>query len=299
MALLLTLWTHWPERRDRLVVLHFDHRLRGRASTADARFCAGVARALGVEYVGGRWDDAPRGEKASEAQARAARQAFVEPELRRRRIQALWTGHQRNDVAETMLLRLARGSGTAGLAAPRPVQVLPRGRVNVRPLLTWTKTALEQQLLAVGVSWCEDESNGGRQHARNRLRADVLPAWCAAAEESRDVLAGVALARERLQEDDEALEAWLASLELIERDGGLKIGELGGRPIALWRRALHQWLDACGPVTDLSRAGFDLLLGTLQCQPHGCFSLGKNTFARWRRGRLWLEIRSGPSGAAR
>src|SRR3954465_11045951 len=55
LALLLLLWAHWPERRKRLVALHFDHRLRGRASTADARFCVNVCSALGVNYVGGVW----------------------------------------------------------------------------------------------------------------------------------------------------------------------------------------------------------------------------------------------------
>src|SRR5512147_2754649 len=46
LALLFLLWAHWPERRDRLVALHFNHRLRGRAAEADAKFCARVCAAL-------------------------------------------------------------------------------------------------------------------------------------------------------------------------------------------------------------------------------------------------------------
>ena len=68
LALLLLLWAHWPERRRGLTALHFDHRLRGAESTADARFCRGICRALGVAFVAGRW--AGRHEGASEAEAR-------------------------------------------------------------------------------------------------------------------------------------------------------------------------------------------------------------------------------------
>src|SRR3954462_6783720 len=71
LALLLLLWAHWPERRRRLVAVHFDHRLRGRASTAGARFCARVCVSLGIRLVSGTWSSARKG--ASEAEARMAR----------------------------------------------------------------------------------------------------------------------------------------------------------------------------------------------------------------------------------
>src|SRR5436305_711613 len=55
VALLLLLWAHWPERRARLKVLHFNHRLRGRACHADEKFCRKVCAALGVKLVCGAW----------------------------------------------------------------------------------------------------------------------------------------------------------------------------------------------------------------------------------------------------
>ncbi|MET0262397.1 MAG: tRNA lysidine(34) synthetase TilS, partial [Rariglobus sp.] len=151
LALLLLLWAHWPERRASLVALHFDHRLRGRSSTADARFCERVCVALGVRSVAGEWDQARKG--ASEAEARAARFVFFQSEMKRRKIRALWLGHQQDDIAETILMRLARGSGTAGLAAPRPLQAMPGERVHVRPLLTLKKEALTAALTEVGATW--------------------------------------------------------------------------------------------------------------------------------------------------
>jgi tRNA(Ile)-lysidine synthase len=115
-ALLLLLWAHWPEKRQRLLVLHFDHRLRGKASRDDALFCRSVCLGLGVVYVGGHWSRPPKA--PSEAVTRTQRFEFFQRELGRRRISALWLGQQQDDIAETLLMRLARGSGTAGLAAP-------------------------------------------------------------------------------------------------------------------------------------------------------------------------------------
>lgn len=175
LALLLLVWAHWPERRDRLVAFHFNHRLRGRASAGDAQFCRRVCRALGIPLCAGSWAKARAG--ASEAAARAARMAFFEQELVRVGAKALWLGHQQDDIAETMLMRLARGSGTAGLAAPRPVQPMPDGRVHLRPLTTLTKAELVAALEKIGLPWCEDASNGGADYFRNRVRQSVLPPW--------------------------------------------------------------------------------------------------------------------------
>src|SRR5882757_4311525 len=71
LALLLLVWAHWPERRARLQALHFNHRLRGRESDGDEKFCAVVGARLGVKVVRGEWARARQG--ASEAEARTAR----------------------------------------------------------------------------------------------------------------------------------------------------------------------------------------------------------------------------------
>src|SRR5450432_4070875 len=85
LALLLLVWAHWPHRRARLTACHFNHRLRGRASTTDARFCRRVCAGLGIPLELGTWQSRPRlgsgtgkrkGPIISEAAARAARQAF-------------------------------------------------------------------------------------------------------------------------------------------------------------------------------------------------------------------------------
>jgi tRNA(Ile)-lysidine synthase len=286
LALLLLVWAHWPERRDRLVALHFNHRLRGRAADADAAFCQRVCRALGVRCVIGRWRGAHP--DASEAEARAARQEFFAREMKRRRARALWLAHQQDDIAETMLMRLARGSGTGGLAAPRPVHPTGDGRVHLRPLLTLRKAGLLAALRRAGATWREDATNQRGRFFRNRLRHSVLPAWVKAA--GRDAFGGAALARERLEEDEVALEAWLDRLAPVKR-GVLSLRILTAAPTALWRRALHRWLLAVRPQTDLSRQGFEQLLAALRRGADTRFSLGANGFALLRGGRLRLGKR--------
>lgn len=270
LALLLLVWAHWPERRPTLRALHFDHRLRGAESRADATFCRRICAGLGVTYVAGSWNGSHA--HASEAEARAARMAFLEQHAR-----VVWLGHQQDDIAETMLMRMARGSGTGGLAAPRPVQPLARGRVHLRPLLGLKKDEIVAALRKVGVTWREDSSNAGEHFFRNRIRRNVVPLWTAAAQ--RDALAGAARSRLLLEEDDTALECWLDELNPLQRSGRLALAVLAGRPRALLRRALHRWLMAEPRAGDLSRAGFDALLSSIERGGPSRHSLGRHGFA--------------------
>ncbi len=288
VALLLLLWAHFPERRDRLLVLHFDHRLRGRASAGDARFCAVLCRGLGVGPVVGRWENPP--DAPSEAEARAARIQFFNTTLRRRRVTALCTGHHRDDVAETLFMRLARGAGAGGLCAPRPVHAQPAlGRIHLRPLLGLDKTELVEALRAAGGTWREDASNATAAHLRNRVRADLVPAWRAlAAEPGRDALAGLALSRELLEEDDTALEAWAGRVTRIDARGGLALAPLRDLPRAVLRRVVHRWLAVLPVRPALNRVGFNALLGLAgpEARVGARHSLGATGFALRRRHRL-------------
>lgn len=289
LALLMLLWAHWPERRSKVAVLHFNHRLRGVSANADERFCREVAESLGLSYHAGTWKEAPR--VSSEAEARAARHRFFNSALRRLHNHVLWLGHQQDDIAETMLMRLARGSGTGGLAAPRPVQPMPEGVWFLRPLLSVKKAELVEHLRRLKIPWREDATNRERTYLRNRLRRDVLPAWQRANRE-RDVLSGTALSRERLEEDDAALEAWLAELNPISKDGSLNLRRLEGRPRGLLRRALHTWLGASCPESALSRQAFSALLEDLVTRRITRHSLGHQVFAKIGKHRMVIERRT-------
>jgi tRNA(Ile)-lysidine synthase len=219
--------------------------------------------------------------------------------MKKLRIRALWLAHQQDDIAESMLMRLARGSGTGGLAAPRPVQRFADGRVHLRPLLTLKKAELVAALKQAGATWREDASNAGSDHFRNRIRARVLPAWIKAA--GRDALAGAARSRELLEEDDAALEFWAGVVGAqsccvpnlgrnktapLRGRRTLDLAPLAGLPRAVLRRALHRWLLAVKPETDLSRQGFEQLLAAVGRGRDTRFSLGAKGFAVVQHGRL-------------
>jgi len=212
--------------------------------------------------------------------------------MARRRLRVLMLGHQQDDVAETMMMRLARGSGAAGLAAPRPVHAfapakVAGGRFHVRPLLSLKKAEIVRALRACGAEWREDSSNSEGAHFRNRLRRDVIPRWLRASE--RDALAGAALSRELLEEDDRALEAWVDSLKVLEAGGSLSAARLAGKPRAVVRRALHRWLLLQPRAGELSRKGFEALLQSVERGARARHSLGSEGFATLRAGRLRFE----------
>ena len=296
VALLMLVWAHWPERRARLTAYHFNHQLRGRASDADQRFCMALCRALGVRLATGKWSAAKK--SRTESAARAARFAFLGPQMATRRSRILWLGHQQDDIAETMLMRLSRGSGAAGLAAPRPVHGLPgagkgNGLFHVRPLLTLKKREISEALREAGAPWREDASNSKDEHFRNRVRKAVVPAWVETSQ--RDALSGAALSRELLEEDDHALETWVASLELFDSDGSMDVARLRGRPLAVVRRALHQWILGVEGMGDFSRQAFSNLLRSVERGTPARHSLGSHGFAVIRSGKMRFEPRRKPS----
>jgi tRNA(Ile)-lysidine synthase len=267
LALLLLIWSHWPERRATLTALHFNHRLRGGASEGDERFCRDLCVSLGVGFRCESWRAAPAA--PSEGEAREARHAFFARAMAGLGAHVLWTGHQKDDIAETQLMRLARGSSSAGLAAPRPVQTLADGRVFLRPLLTLAKADIVAALRTASLAWREDETNASGDFFRNRLRREVLPAWRKCA--PNDALDGAALTRELLADDDSALEIWLKSVlpAGAYSENRFNARTLAGLPRALWRRALRRW----APAAELGRESFERLLSACD-RGAGCINAG-------------------------
>ena len=168
-TVLLHLLAHDPTLGpNRVVAAHFDHGLRPE-SAREAQQAVEFARELGVEIVHERAASSPQGNL--EAWARKARYGFLE----RARISAscdrIVTAHHADDQAETLLLRLLRGSGPDGWRAIHP----RRGKV-VRPLLQVPRKELERYAERHGLPFVEDPSNQDLAFARNRLRHEILPA---------------------------------------------------------------------------------------------------------------------------
>ena len=198
LAVLLLTWARFPELRKRLCVLHFDHAVR-EESADDAEFVRNVCRNLGIEFT--CECRTPEGNAHSEASLRAERLDFFAREMRSRNIKTLIQGHQKDDIAETLLMRLTRGAGTDGLAAPRKISVQRDGRIFVRPLLEISKKEILAALRACEIPWKEDLTNAGTDYFRNRVRNRVLPELRAAAP-----FENIARSRKLAEEDADALD---------------------------------------------------------------------------------------------
>ena len=157
----------------RLVGLaHFNHQLR-RSAGDDEQFAAGVAASLGLPITVDREDVAARARRerrSVEDAARTARHEFFARALVAAGADVVALGHTRDDQAETVLLRLARGAGLRGLAGMHP----RNGRI-VRPLLGCRRQDLRAWLDERQLRFVEDETNQDVSIPRNRVRAELLP----------------------------------------------------------------------------------------------------------------------------
>ncbi|MBT5772830.1 MAG: tRNA lysidine(34) synthetase TilS [Dehalococcoidia bacterium] len=189
----------------------FDHQLRPTAETeGDVALVAEVAGRLGACFV----SDVPSTPLAGdERSAREARYRWLGEVCARFAARICVTGHTEDDQAETVLLRLARGSGLGGAAgmrmrAPWPVELASEAAPELlRPLLAITRADVEGYLDALGLEARLDSTNELVTYARNRLRSRVVPELELLNPRTKPHLAAFA-ARARL--DDEALEEWAA-----------------------------------------------------------------------------------------
>ena len=248
-----------PQLGARLVGLaHLNHQLR-EAAGDDEAFCRELAGRLDVPFDCRRVDVAAeaRTRKTSiEDAARTVRYSFLSEVAADRGATRVAVGHTRNDQAETVLLRLARGAGPTGLAG-----IFPRAGLVIRPLLDARRRDVEGWLRARGQGWREDESNQDRVFARNKVRHELLP-WLTAAfgEGVVDVLARQA-ALSRDDADWFEMVATETAARLVIEEGTvvtLEQAALGALHPAIGRRvvlAVLRRVAAAGPRRGSARGG--------------------------------------------
>ena len=149
-----------------------------------------------------------------EVAGRHARQRFFQEAIDSVKADRVAVAHTRDDQAETVILRLARGAGSSGLAA-----MAPRRDHVIRPLLDVTRSELQDFLRAMQETWREDATNLDRAIPRNRVRHEVMPELRAI---NAQADAALARAAEILRGDDEFLErlanaAFLRCVQVDER----------------------------------------------------------------------------------
>ena len=244
MVLLHVLHALATEHRWRLVVAHFNHRLRGVASDADERSVCAAAERLELEYVSERaaahWSKAGQGTSV-EMKAREWRHTFFGRAALERGCEVVALAHHADDQVELFFLRLLRGSGGRGLAGMgwSSPALFQRGVELVRPLLDVSKADLLAAVRAAGIAVRHDRSNDDQRIPRNRIRHELLPllasAYCPAVTQT------VLRSMEIIGADHAVVEA-LAARWLASR----RRGKFERLPLAVQRQCLHQQLIALG-----------------------------------------------------
>src|SRR5262245_11694149 len=143
-------------------IVHFNHKLRGAESDEDERFVAVVASRMDLPFF--RAEARARAGNI-EQEARRARREFFGGLIRDGVCDRVALGHTRDDQAETVLFRVLRGSGPAGLAG-----IHPASAGLIRPLIEVTRDEVTEYLTSRGIPWREDASNRNLGFARNRIR---------------------------------------------------------------------------------------------------------------------------------
>lgn len=231
--------------RARLLAVHVHHGLQALADDW-AGHCEHRCAELGVAFELRRVSVDPKAEAGPEGAAREARYAALRALMQPGDLLA--TAHHRDDQAETVLLRLLRGTGVDGLTAMRPL--LPFGPGQLwRPLLGLPRAALRAHAEARGLRWIEDPHNDDPRYARSRLRRTVMPLLRAGWPQAEASLARTAqLAAEAGELLRELAEQDLAQ---VAEGGALRVPALLALGAARRHLLLRHWLRVAGlPVPD-------------------------------------------------
>ena len=227
--------------------LHINHRLAA-ASDQWQRHCADTCAGLNIEFFAETVAVADSG-AGIEAAARHARYDVFARFLRSG--DCLLQAHHLDDQAETLMLRLLRGSGPRGLAAIRPRRALGRG-VLLRPLLGWRRDQLQRYARDRGLRWIDDASNADTRFDRNYLRHTVMPLLAQRWPDYRQRLQQAALlcgATDRLN-DDMAVADLQALQPRRERLGvSIDLPRLRGWPDYRRHNVLRHWFATLGLAT--------------------------------------------------
>jgi tRNA(Ile)-lysidine synthase len=202
---------------------HVDHGLRP-SSFVEAEHAAHLAQQLGVDFT--LYRETVDGGANLEARARGTRRRVLPTNV--------MTGHTADDQAETVMMRLLRGSGIDGLSAMAPGQT--------HPILALRRFETEEVCQALGLSYIRDPSNESRTIWRNRIRSELLP--LASEIFQRDVVPILTRTADVLRDDAELLDELAAALDPTDARA------IAAAPLPLARRALRRWLTFGGYPPD-------------------------------------------------
>lgn len=249
-----------------LVLAHFDHQLRGVASEADAEFCRIWAESKGLPFYLAALDirrEAEARSESTELTARRCRYAFFRQVQVETGAQRIALGHHQDDQAETVLMRLIRGTGTDGLAGMRP----RRQDGVIRPLLAESRATIHAYCEAEGLQPRIDHTNLESLYTRNGLRLEILPLL--ASRYNPRIAEALCRTASLAAQDSDCLNA-LAEKQLaewgVQTEGMLELPlkKLGEAPEAIVRRVVRQGVrQLTGSTENLESEHLERILGLL------------------------------------
>lgn len=279
-----------------LVVAHFNHRLRGAASRADAAFVERLSAKLALPFELGSADvrSLAKSEKISlETAARQSRYSFLASVARKHRSRSLVLAHHADDQVETCLFHFLRGSGTAGLSGMKPQSTRTIEGITLtlyRPLLAVSKSQLLDYLSERKLRYREDETNTAAEAAspsRNKIRLRLLPLI----EELLGPSFRSAIVRNaRIFADEEDLLSALSNPIALKTELPVKL--LQELHPALRRRVIHSWLKHHG-IDEPGFAEVERTASLLEFDTKGIgtakINLPGNLHARRKAGVLFIS----------
>ena len=237
-----------------LVVAHFDHGLRPGEDESETQFVGSLAESLSLPFETKRAGPGLRtGSSSLEERAREARYRFLEEVRKGAKAQKIALGHNLNDQAETVLMRLLRGSGPSGLAGIPPC----RGEKVIRPLIELTREEIDAYLGKKGLTYVSDPSNLDTRFLRNRIRLELLPQLKKCQPRIVEILGKTA---EIMRTDEtwleEKAEAWIndVAAEMANGKVSIPLSSFATLPETLKNRVIRQGLRRAGG--NLRRVGF-------------------------------------------
>lgn len=274
----------------RLIVCHLNHQLRGRSSDADARFVEKLAATCQADFKLGSADVRALAKKkmiSIETAAREARYAFFAEAVRDHCCDTIFLAHHADDLVETFLFNLIRGSGLTGLTAMRDVSTRNLEDVKlliiVRPLLSVWRKEIDNYVRQHRLKFREDATNKNLTPIRNRIRNRVIPYL----ENTLDRNIRQNIWRTAIIAADE--ETWIESQLPDATEGDLSVVRLRTLPVALQRRAILKWLRA----QNVANIGFDAIervRSLADCDNRiAKVNLSRDRHALRRAGKIFIE----------
>ena len=269
----------------KLVVCHLNHDLRGSASREDAEFVERLAKRLKLPCYS-QTIKAWSKNRSVETAARSARHRLFAEAAGEFKTNRIFLAHHADDLVETFLFNILRGTGSFGNAlieSETTLQVDEQSLLIVRPLLSVWKVELREYAKRNRLRFREDLTNAQSRYTRNRIRNLLIP-------EIENIL-GRPVKRNLFRLSRVAREEEKLLEEVTPRiwqQPSISVREIGALPVALQRRVIYRWLDWL-EISDVGFQEIEAVRALVEREKPAKTNLPKDYFCRRKAGQLFVE----------